>query len=81
MSVWLGVLIGIGALMVVPLLIKYGAKILLTLIIAAGIGAFLGWLLDLAFGTFPTLSIGGAVVATIGLVGASLELFNNSLEE
>ncbi|MFQ5578340.1 MAG: hypothetical protein ACE5G8_15265 [Anaerolineae bacterium] len=81
MSVWIGVLIAAGAIIVTPLLIRLGLKAFAALTAAAGVGAFVGWLLDLAFDTYPTLTVAGAVVALVGLIGASLERLSGSGDE
>ncbi len=81
MNFWLGVLIFIGAVLVVPLAIRYGLKAFVTLVGTAAVGAFIGWLLDLAFGTFPKLAIAGVVVGVVALIGSTLEVWGGTADE
>lgn len=77
----IGVLVFIGLLIAIPLLVKYSVRFFMALILFASLGAAIGWLLDMAFDTFPKLAIGGAAVMTIGLIGASLEKLSGASGE
>jgi len=80
MNFWLGVFIFIGAVLVVPLAIRYGLKAFVALVGTAAVGAFIGGLLDWAFGTFPKLAIAGGVVSVVALIGSTLEAWGGASE-
>jgi F0F1-type ATP synthase assembly protein I len=73
MNFLIGLLIFVGAIILVPVAVKYGLKILLIVLVVAGVGAIIGWGLDMVFDTSPMLTIGSVVVVLVGLVGSSLE--------
>lgn len=73
MNFLMGLLIFVGAMILIPLAVKYSLKVLLIVVVVAGVGAAIGWGLDLIFDTSPILTIGSIVVVLVGLVGSSLE--------
>ena len=77
MPSWIIILVVIGGIVIIPMLLKQGLKAIFTLLIVAGIGAFIGWALDWVFGTYPTITYIGIGIAVIGLVGSSLEIMGN----
>jgi len=63
----------VSGLVLMIFVAKVGVKILPAAMIIVLVGAALGAALDAAFDSFPKLAGAGAVVALVGLVGASLE--------